>query len=146
MDRKVIIFKLGNEEFAFDIHQVERILGYIEPTKVPEAPFFVEGVINYQNTILPIISLRKKFNMNYEDSKDKKIIVVKNNNKIVGLLVDTVLEVTDIKEENIETSPDIVTVEKNKYIQSIIRLDNRIILNIDTEKILTKDELEKITN
>jgi len=146
VDRKVIIFKLGNEEFAFDIHQVERILGYIEPTKVPEAPFFVEGVINYQNTILPIISLRKKFNMNYEDSKDKKIIVVKNNNKIVGLLVDTVLEVTDIKEENIETSPDIVTVEKNKYIQSIIRLDNRIILNIDTEKILTKDELEKITN
>ncbi|SEG00287.1 purine-binding chemotaxis protein CheW [Caloramator fervidus] len=146
MDRKVIIFKLGNEEFACDIQQVERILGYIEPTKVPEAPYFVEGVINYQNTILPIINLRKKFNMNYEDSRDKKIIVVKNNNKNVGLLVDTVLEVTDIKEENIEASPDIVTVAKNKYIQNIIRLDNRIILNIDTEKILTKDELEKITN
>lgn len=146
MDRKVIIFKLGNEEFACDIQYVERILGYIEPTKIPEAPYYVEGVINYQDSILPIISLKKKFNMNYNEAADKKVIVVKSNQRIVGFLVDTVLEVSDIRGENIETSPDIVTAAKNRYIQNIVKLNGRIILEINPNKILSKDDIDSLLN
>jgi purine-binding chemotaxis protein CheW len=146
LERKVIIFKLGNEEFACDIQHVERILGYVEPTKIPEAPYYVEGVINYQESILPIINLKRKFNMDYNESSDKKIIVVKSNQRTVGFLVDTVLEVSDIRNENIETSPDIVTASKNRYIQNIIKLSGRIILEINPDKILSKDDIDSILN
>lgn len=146
LDRKVIIFKLGNEEFACDIQHVERILGYVEPTKIPEAPYYVEGVINYQESILPIINLKRKFNMDYNESSDKKIIVVKSNQRTVGFLVDTVLEVSDIRNENIETAPDIVTASKNRYIQNMIKLSGRIILEINPDKILSKDDIDSILN
>ncbi|CCJ33772.1 Positive regulator of CheA protein activity (CheW) [Caloramator australicus RC3] len=146
MDRKVIIFKLGNEEFACDIQHVERILGYVEPTKIPEAPYYVEGVINYQESILPIINLKRKFNMDYNESSDKKIIVVKSNQRTVGFLVDTVLEVSDIRNENIETAPDIVTASKNRYIQNMIKLSGRIILEINPDKILSKDDIDSLLN
>ncbi|WP_040306357.1 chemotaxis protein CheW [Caloramator australicus] len=146
LDRKVIIFKLGNEEFACDIQHVERILGYVEPTKIPEAPYYVEGVINYQESILPIINLKRKFNMDYNESSDKKIIVVKSNQRTVGFLVDTVLEVSDIRNENIETAPDIVTASKNRYIQNMIKLSGRIILEINPDKILSKDDIDSLLN
>lgn len=145
MDNKIVIFKLDNEEFAADISQVERILSYIEPTKIPEAPEYILGVINYQDMIIPIIDLRKRFNLpNIIDNKDKKIIVVRFNNMSIGLVVDNVSEVLDIDTKNIEESPAIVKGRENKYLSKIIKLDKRIIMMINTEKIVSSQELDKI--
>lgn len=142
---KVVIFKLNKEEFAININQVERILGYIEPTTIPESPIYIKGVIQYQDTILPIMDLKIRFNkLNNSSYINPKIIVIKNNNQSIGLIVDEVEEVLDINEKEIETTPDIVKLNKNKYINGIIKKENRIIMLLDSEMILSKEEMDII--
>lgn len=142
---KVVIFQLNKEEFAININQVERILGYIEPTSIPESPAYIKGVIQYQDTILPIMDLKIRFNkLDSNSYVNPKIIVVKNNEQSIGLIVDDVEEVLDINAHEIESTPDIVKLNKNKYINGIIKKDNRIIMLLDAEKILSKEEMDMI--
>lgn len=144
-NRKVLVFKIGKEEFAADIMQVERILGFSEPTRIPEAPQFVRGVIKYQEGIIPVIDLNKRLNMELINfSQDAKIIVVKHNEMSIGLIVDMVSEVIDISDNDIEGAPDIVKGISNKYIMGIIKLNERIIVLLDTEKILTIEQINEL--
>lgn len=144
-EKKVVVFKIDNEEFAADIMQVERILGYNEPRKVPESPSYIKGVIKYQGSILPIMDLKKRFNLLETSIKeDPKIIVVKSENKCIGLIVDMVSEVIDIKDDDIEDAPEIIRGISNKYINGIVKYNDRIIIFIDTEKILSKEELSQL--
>lgn len=145
--RKLVVFKINEDEFAADIMQVERILGYVEPTKIPEAPYFVKGVIKYENKILPIIDLKNRLNINNtKTNSEPKIIVVKQNDKNIGLIVDLVSEVIDIKQENIETAPEIVQGISNKYITGIVKIDDRIIVLINTERIVSNDDIEALNS
>jgi purine-binding chemotaxis protein CheW len=144
-ESKIVVFKIDGEEFAADIMQVERILGYVEPTKVPESPSFIKGVIKYQDGVIPVMDLKKRFNLANANSKgDPKIIVVKHEDKSIGLIVDMVSEVLDIKENDLENAPDILKGVSNKYIKGIVKLDNRIIIFIDTEKILSKEDMDSL--
>ncbi|WDC85849.1 chemotaxis protein CheW [Caloramator sp. mosi_1] len=97
------------------------MLGYVNPTKVPEAPMFVRGVIKYQESILPIIDLNIKFKLQSNENINSKIIVVRNNSKSIGLLVDDVQEVIDIYENELESTPEIINSYSNKYINGIIK-------------------------
>ena len=142
---KVIIFGLNGESYAADIREVERILGYEEPTVLPEAPSFVKGVINYEDKILPIISLSKKFNIGEgTDYESKKIIVVKRKEKKFGIIVDNVYEVRDVYGNTIENTPEITNTADRKYISGLIKLENRIIILLDLENILSIKDEEKI--
>lgn len=144
-NKKILIFKIGGEEFAADIMQVERILGYSDPTRIPEAPEFVKGVIKYQEKILPVIDLNKRLHMEITNySSDAKIIVVKHKELSIGLIVDMVSEVIDIIDEDIDAAPDIVKGISNKYIMGMVKLDKRIIILLDTEKILSIDQINEI--
>ena len=144
--KKILIFKIGGEEFAADIMQVERILGFSEPTKIPEAPQFVKGVIKYQEKIIPVIDLNKRLHMEMTDlSNDSKIIIVKHNEMSIGLIVDMVSEVVDIVDADIDDAPDIVKGISNKYIMGMIKLNERIIILLDTEKILTIDQINELS-
>lgn len=139
---KIIIFGLNGERYAADIQEVERILGYEEPTVLPEAPSFVKGVINHEEKILPIISLSKKFNIGEgTDHETRKIIVVKRKEKKFGIIVDNVYEVRDIDGAIVESAPEITNTAERKYISGLIKLNNNIVILLDLEKILsTKDE------
>lgn len=143
--RKIIIFGLNGERYAADIKEVERILGYEEPTALPEAPAFVKGVINHEEKILPIISLLNKFKIGKEDyTGERKIIVVKRQEKKFGIIVDSVYEVTDIDNSIIEETPEITNTTERKYISGLIRLENNIIILLDLEKILSVEDEENI--
>ncbi|MBN1047791.1 purine-binding chemotaxis protein CheW [Clostridium botulinum] len=140
-EMKILIFGLNNEYYASDIKDIERILGYEEPTILPDSPNFVKGVINYQESILPIISLSTKFNLgNDEQSEEKKIIVVKQGNKRFGIIVENVYEVKDVDSELIEISPEITTTLSRNYINGLIRLDKKIVILLDVDKILSTEE------
>lgn len=144
-NKKILIFKISCEEFAADIMQVERILGFTEPTRIPEAPEFVKGVIKYQEGIIPVIDLNKRLHMGERNyNEESKIIVVKHNEMSIGLIVDMVSEVIDIVNEDIEAAPDIVKGISNKYILGIIKLNQRIIILLDTEKILTLEQINEL--
>ena len=142
---KIIIFELNGERYAADIKEVERILGYEEPTVLPEAPHFVKGVINHEEKILPIISLSRKFNIgegtNYES---KKIIVVKRKEKKFGIIVDNVYEVRDIDGGCVENAPEITNTSERRYISGLIKLKNNIVILLDLEKILSIEDEDSI--
>ena len=142
---KIIIFGLNGEHYAADIREVERILGYEEPTVLPEAPSFVKGVINHEDKILPIISLSKKFNIGEgTDYEAKKIIVVKRKEKKFGIIVDNVYEVRDMDGDVVENAPEITNTMERKYISGLIKLENKIVILLDLEKILSTEDEDNI--
>lgn len=144
-NNKVIIFELNKEYYAADITEIERILGYEQPTVLPEAPGFVEGVINYEEKILPIINLSKKFKIGQDDNYEtKNIIVVKKQENKFGIIVDNVYEVTDVQETVIESAPEITASKERKYIKGLIKLESNIVILLDLEKILSAEDEDSI--
>ena len=142
---KVLIFNINNQYYATDIMEVERILGYEVPTQLPDSPEFVEGVINYEGSILPIMSLARKFNIPYSEAKEEtKIIVAKQEKNKIGIIVDVVSEVCDIKVENIEEAPEIVAGISRRYIKRLIKRNGKIITFLNLGTILTNEEKELI--
>ncbi|MBD7909874.1 MULTISPECIES: chemotaxis protein CheW [Clostridium] len=147
-EMKILIFSLNGEHYATDIGDVERILGYIESTEMPDVPDFVEGVINYENNILPILNLSKKFNFpiikNQSEQDQKKIIVVKRNDKKFGVIVDTVYEVSDVSNSLFEEPPAITASASKNYIEGLIKLNDKIVILLNLDKILSDEEEELI--
>ena len=142
---KVLIFSINDEYYAADIMEVERILGYQEPTELSDSPSFVEGVINYHGTILPIISLSKRFGFEEgEIKKDSKIVVAKQENNKIGIIVDVVSEVSDVNVKNMEEAPEIVAGISKRYIQGLIKIEGKIIIFLNLSTILTDEEKKMI--
>lgn len=138
---KVLIFCINDEYFATDIMEVERILGYEIPTEIPDSPNFVDGVINYEGTILPVISLAKRFNLKAQEIKsESKIIVAKQQDNKIGIIVDIVSEVKDINQKFIEQAPEVVSKISKRYIKGLIKDDKKIIIFLNLSAILTDDE------
>lgn len=141
---KILIFKLGNEFYATDIMEVERILGYQEPTVLPDSPDFLDGVIDYEAGVLPVINLVKKFKFKLIDSIEKKIIVVKKESGKIGILVDSVSEVLSITEDEINNSDSLSTLISKRYIRGLVKKNNNIVILLNLDKILTVEEVEEI--
>lgn len=138
---KMLIFSVNGEYYATDIMEVERISGYQTPTKLPDSPSFIEGVINHEGHILPVMNLYKKFNLNNSFiGEESKIIVAKEDKGRVGIIVDVVSEVRDIKEEDIEPAPEVVAGISKRYIKGLIKLEDKIVVFLNLSTILTEEE------
>lgn len=138
---KILIFGLNNELYATDIMEVERILGYEISTELPESPDFFDGVIQYEDGVLPIINLANKFKLQSNKISDEnKIIVVKKEVDKFGILVDNVSEVININEADIDNPKTITTLVPQKYIRGLVKKENKIIILLDLLKILTREE------
>lgn len=144
-EMKILIFGVGSEYYATDISDVERILGIGKTTPMPDAPRFIEGVINYENEILPIVNLEKKFKLKQSGkSENKKIISIKRQEKKFGILVEDVYEVKDVNSATFEEPPVITTRTNQKYIKGLIKLEGKIIILLSLTDILTEEEEEVI--
>ena len=119
-DIRILVFKLNGEYFATDIMEVERILGSIGTTKLPDSPSFLEGIIKYEEEVIPVINLSNKFGFNScsVDSTNKVIVVKKELGKF-GVIVDDVNEVTTVNEEVIDYSSSVATIISKKYIKAL---------------------------
>lgn len=142
---KLLIFSLNGEKYATDIMDVERILGYETPTELPDSPDFVKGVINYEDGILPIMSLSVKFNFGDKEIKpEAKIVVIKENDFKIGIIVDNVYEVMDVKTDLIEKPSTIGASISQRYMSGLIRLDDKIVILLDIPKILNQEEKDQL--
>jgi len=150
MEKKVVGFKLKDEEFAFDIMKVVEIIKLKEITNVPTAPDFIEGVINLRGKIIPIIDLRKRFNVEIEEREKKyRIIILELGKQNIGIVVDEVTKVITVSDDQLLPVPQTVNQAGGKYIESIIKIEDRIIVLLDIEKIFSeteKIELKDIVN
>lgn len=144
-ETKVLIFSINGGPYATDIIEVERILGYEVPTILPDAPDFVEGVINYEGSILPVISLSYKFNGKKNViNKDSKIIVAKQEDNKLGIIVDLVSEVKDVSDSDIDPPPALVSGISERYIKGLIKIGEKIIILLNLKTILTDAEKKLI--
>jgi len=142
---KLLVFDLGDQYFAANIMEIERILPYEIPTKLPDSPDFLEGVINYEGKILPIISLARRFNaVSSSDTKKSCIIVSRCNDKAIGIIVDTVNEVKSVYEEAIEATPEISSKISKRYIKGLVKEKDKIIILLGLENVLSEDEKGRI--
>ena len=138
---QLVTFSLGNEEFSVDILKVQEIIRLMELTRVPKAPEFIEGVINLRGKVIPVMDLRKRFSMpEAEDSSEARIIVVELHNSTVGFRVDGVSEVLRLPADTVEPPPTMVCGVETEYIKGVGKLDDRLIILLDVEKVLTEDE------
>lgn len=142
---QLVSFKLADEEFGVDILQVQEINRLVEITKVPKTPDFVEGVINLRGKVIPVVDLRKRFELEKNDSNaDTRIIVVDIDNSIMGMIVDEVSEVLRLSVSTIEPAPDITTSIEADYISGVAKIDDRLLILLDLSKAFSPAEKEAI--
>ena len=136
-----VVFRLDKEEYGLDIMKVNGIERYQEVVKIPNAPEYIEGMINLRGEVLPIFSLRTKFNLDRKETDDDtKIIVAYTQDIKIGFVVDAVQEIMQINEEDVEPAPPIVTGIDRKYIKSVAKVEDRMVTLIDIDLIVTDEE------
>jgi len=138
---QLVTFNLGAEVFALDILKVQEINRMVEITKVPKTPFFVEGVINLRGKVIPVIDLRKRFGLlETEMTQQSRIIVVEMAGNTVGLVVDSVSEVLRLPANTVEPPPPLVAGVDSEYIMGVGKVDGRLLIMLDINKVLGADE------
>lgn len=143
--KKVIVFKLHDEEYAVDVQQVGSIEKMEPITRVPETADFVKGVINLRGVVIPIVDLRVRFDMaKTECSEETRIIIVYVDDMQVGLIVDSANDVLDIDEERIEAAPEVVGSVNAGYVQGVVKHDERLFILLDLQKVLTHEEIHEL--
>ena len=146
-DFQIVGFWIGKEMFGVSIALVHEIVRVPEVTAVPEAPEYVEGVINLRGRIVPVVDLRKRFGEKLITSNKKnRILVTEVDKRIVGVIVDATSEVLKLKEGQVEPPPaDLVQDGETTYITGIARIDSRLIILVDLKKILSTGGLRRLS-
>ena len=146
-EMQLVSFNIGSEEFGVDILKVQEINRMVHITKVPQAPAYVEGVINLRGKVIPIVDLRKRFNLEVkEQDKNTRIVVVDIGGTIMGMIVDAVSEVLRLPANTIEPAPEIVTGINAEYIKGVAKLDDRLLIFLELSKVIDIDEVNAMDN
>jgi purine-binding chemotaxis protein CheW len=140
-------FRLRDEEYGVDIASVREITRVVDISHIPESPSFIEGVTNLRGQIIPVVDLAKQFGLAPQEKlpESARIVVTEVKGQTVGMIVDEVPEVIKIPEENIEPTPELIQTKIRKdYIKGVGKLENRLIVLLDLEKVLAPQELEEV--
>jgi len=144
-DLQLVGFRIGKETFGVPIGLVHEIVRVPDITAVPDAPDYVEGVINLRGKIISVIDLRKRFGeTRIESSRKNRILVAEIEKKLVGLIVDAASEVIRVPHEEIEAPPEVFEENEVKYVTGVGKLNGRLVILIDLTKILQQGELRRI--
>lgn len=134
---QIVVFKLGREEYGVSILQVQEIKRMTDITRVPHTPDYIKGVINLRGSVLPVVDLRKRLNLPpQENTDDTRIIIVKVEDIAVGMIVDSVTEVTAILGEHIESPNSVVGEIAANYISGVGKKDDRLLILLSLEDII----------
>ncbi|HEV3038999.1 MAG TPA: chemotaxis protein CheW [Candidatus Angelobacter sp.] len=141
----IVGFRVGRETFGVPISLVHEIVRVPDITSVPEAPDYVEGVINLRGKIISVVDLRKRFGeTDIKAHKKNRILVVEVSGKLVGLMVDAASEVLKIPPSEVDLPPNVFEEGELNYVTGVGKLPSRLIILIDLTKILQKGELRRL--
>lgn len=144
---QLVTFGVGGEEFAVEILAVQEINRMLELTRVPQSPPEVEGVINLRGRIIPVIDLRRRFGLSDGERNDhNRIIVVEVDGRVLGFIVDRVHEVLRIKRSIVDAAPTMATSVESDFIAGVGKLEDRLLILLDLEKLFSACELDRIGN
>ena len=148
---KYLTFSLDCEEYGIGILKVKEIIGMMRITPVPQTPEFVKGVINLRGKVIPVIDLRVRFGMSRIDYTDRTCIVVveiglASTRLNIGIVVDSVSEVTNIRGADVEDTPAFGTALNTDYILGMAKAGGSVKILLDIDRVLTADELNLVQN
>ncbi|WP_178021838.1 chemotaxis protein CheW [uncultured Paenibacillus sp.] len=140
---KVIVFKLGHEEYGIDVDKVQTIERMMPITRVPKTYAFVKGVINLRGVVIPVIDLRGRFGLPEAEYTDQtRIIIVSANEMEVGFIVDSANDVIDLNTDLIDSPPDVVGGIKAKYLHGVARIsEERLLVMLNLSEVLSRKEI-----
>ena len=139
-DIQLVSFRVGSQEFAFDILQVERILRHVAPSPLPKAPEFLEGIVPYEGGAVPVIDLRKRFELEAPIREETRLMIVNLGDQRVGVLVDEVREVMRVDSTTISAPGPVVSGLAAAYIAGIVTRPERTIIILNARKLLSSSE------
>lgn len=150
-DGKYLTFSLGGEDYGIAIMKIKEIIGMLPVTSVPRTPPFVKGVINLRGQVIPVISLRLKFDLREVDYNERTSIIVvekvgEESTALIGVVVDSVCEVINIRGDDIEDSPAFGGSMDAQYVLGMAKIGGRVKILVDIDRVLTGDELTLLDN
>ncbi|HBU84986.1 MULTISPECIES: chemotaxis protein CheW [Paenibacillus] len=143
---KVIVFKLGSEEYGIEVDKVQTIERMMPITRVPKTFSFVKGVINLRGVVIPVIDLRGRFSLPETEYTDQtRIVIVGVDDMQVGFIVDSANDVIDIKRDAIDSPPEVVGGVKARYLRGVAKLeDTRLLIMLNLNEVLNKSEIVQL--
>jgi len=145
--QQLVGFVIGEELFGVDILTVQEIIRDATITPIPDAPDFLEGVINLRGSIIPVIDLRKRLKLVRVENlePDIWIIILTVEGRMTGFVVDRVTKVLNVPADSVKPPPDIVVAGlKSQYIQGVCKMDQRLLILLNFSRILMVDEIKKL--
>lgn len=137
----LVTFRLGSGEYAIDIMQAKEIIKMEKITLIPNAPYFVEGVINLRGNIIPIIDLKKRFNLEEsEGDKNTGIIIAKIEDVDMGIMIDSVSKVVSMANSDIQPPPSMLQGIGQRYIKGVGKMEDKLLVVLDLDKLFTNEE------
>lgn len=143
---KFLTFWVAGQSFAIEVKNVIEIVGIQEITPIPQFPEYAKGIINLRGQIIPVIDARIRFKKDHKDYNERTcIIIVEVQKTLTGFIVDEVEEVIDIDNAQITKAPNVDGDETNKYISSVAKRENKVVLVVDFEKVLDDKEFDYVS-
>ncbi len=137
---KIAVFTVADEEFGIEIDKIAEIIKPLEVTSIPKVPTFIRGLINLRNDVIPLMDLRERLNVKPSHLKER-IIIVRMRGEKIGLLVDSVKAIVNIKKEQIARPPSIFKGLKPEYLLGIGKIMGRLIIILNLDSLLTSEEM-----
>jgi len=145
LNRELLTFSLGSEEYGIDILKVQEIRGYEAVTTIANSPDFIKGVINLRGIIVPIVDMRIKFNLGKVGYDETTVVIILNIAKrVVGMVVDGVSDVITLKAEQVKPAPEFGSGLDSKYLLGLGTVDERMIILADIEELMSGRDMELI--
>jgi purine-binding chemotaxis protein CheW len=140
--REYLTFRLDQEEYVIDILKVQEIRGYEKPTRIANAPAFIKGVVNLRGTIVPIVDMRLKFNCAQAEYNSFTVVIILNlGHRVVGIVVDSVSDVMELAQENIQAAPEVDATIDGSAVVGLGSVGDRMLILLDIEKLMSSVDM-----
>ncbi|HHO69832.1 MAG TPA: chemotaxis protein CheW [Gammaproteobacteria bacterium] len=140
-----VTFRLAEETYGINVMQVQEVLRVTEIAPVPGAPHYVLGIINLRGNVVTVIDTRIRLGLPTREMTDAtRIVIIESDSHIVGILVDSVAEVVDLRASDMEAAPSVGNEESARYIQGVTQHEDRLLILVDLNKLLTDEEWDAL--
>lgn len=143
---QLVTFCLEEESYGINVMQVQEVLRVSEIAPVPGAPSYVLGIINLRGNVVTVIDTRSRFGLPPGEITDaSRIVIIESEKQVVGILVDSVAEVVELRGSEIDPAPNVGNEESSRYIQGLATQENDLLIVVDLNKLLTEDEWSEVS-
>jgi purine-binding chemotaxis protein CheW len=142
---QLVTFRLEDETYGINVMQVQEVLRVSEIAPVPGAPAYVLGIINLRGNVVTVIDTRARFGLPPSEVDDSsRIVVIESDKQVVGIMVDSVAEVVELRSSQIDSAPNVGNEESSRYIQGVATRDDNLLIVVDLKKLLSESEWAEV--